>query len=163
MAMVMIGVDPHKASYMAVTVNAAEEPLGQLRVRASAVQAERLLEWARAWPERTWAVEGAGGLGHLLAQQLPRSTRGDPEPPIWAATWIARVLVVTAPERLFGSRPGENKPRPACAWPAMPASPLPGAFTPPPRSPTANNHEVLNGFGRRPASCPAMLPAVTAG
>jgi hypothetical protein len=27
-------------------------------------------------------------------------------PPIWAATWIARVTVVTAPERLFGSRPG---------------------------------------------------------
>jgi D-arabinose 1-dehydrogenase-like Zn-dependent alcohol dehydrogenase len=25
--------------------------------------------WAAAWP-RTWAVEGAGGLGHLLAQQL---------------------------------------------------------------------------------------------
>jgi ABC-type multidrug transport system fused ATPase/permease subunit len=31
-------------------------------------------------------------------------------PPIWAATWIARVTVVTAPERLFGSRPGRNKP-----------------------------------------------------
>jgi hypothetical protein len=29
-------------------------------------------------------------------------------PPIWAATWIARVLVVTAPERLFGSRPGQT-------------------------------------------------------
>jgi transposase len=29
-----------------------------------------LSEWARAWPERTWAVEGATGLGHLLAQQL---------------------------------------------------------------------------------------------
>jgi transposase len=26
--------------------------------------------WAAAWPERTWAVVGAGGLGHLLAQQL---------------------------------------------------------------------------------------------
>ena len=40
-----------------------------------------------------------------------RSKRGDPEPPvIWAATWIARVTVVTAPERLFGSRPGANKP-----------------------------------------------------
>ena len=25
---------------------------------------------AAAWPERTWAVEGAGGTGHLLAQQL---------------------------------------------------------------------------------------------
>jgi transposase len=70
MAVMMIGVDPHKASHTAVAINAAEEPLGQLRVRASAVQAERLLEWARAWPERTWAVEGAGGLGHLLAQQL---------------------------------------------------------------------------------------------
>ena len=47
-----------------------KQPLGQVRVRASAAQAERLLEWAAAWPERTWAVEGAGGLGHLLAQQL---------------------------------------------------------------------------------------------
>jgi hypothetical protein len=33
-------------------------------------QAERLLAWASAWPQRTWAVEGAGGTGHLLAQQL---------------------------------------------------------------------------------------------
>ena len=33
-------------------------------------QAEQLLAWAAAWPERTWAVEGAGGLGQLLAQQL---------------------------------------------------------------------------------------------
>ena len=60
MAVVMIGVDPHKASRTAVAINAAEERLGQLRVRASAVQAERLLGWARAWPERAWAVEGAG-------------------------------------------------------------------------------------------------------
>ena len=70
MAVVMIGVDPHKASHTAVAISPAEEPLGQVRVRASAVQAERLLGWARAWPERAWAVEGAGGLGHLLAQQL---------------------------------------------------------------------------------------------
>ena len=70
MAAVMIGVDPHKASHTAVAISAAEEPLGELRVRACAGQAERLLEWAAAWPQRTWAVEGAGGLGHLLAQQL---------------------------------------------------------------------------------------------
>jgi transposase len=70
MAGVMIGVDPHKASHTAVAIGRAEEPLGELRVRASAVQAERLLAWAAAWPERTWAVEGAGGLGHLLSQQL---------------------------------------------------------------------------------------------
>ena len=70
MAAVMIGVDPHKASHTAVAISAAEEPLGELRVRACAVQAERLLAWAAAWPQRIWAVEGAGGLGHLLAQQL---------------------------------------------------------------------------------------------
>ncbi len=70
MAAVMIGVDPHKGSHTAVVIGAAEEPLGEIRVRASAAQAGKLVEWAADWPERTWAVEGAGGLGRLLAQQL---------------------------------------------------------------------------------------------
>jgi transposase len=70
MAAVMIGVDPHKGSHTAVAIGAAEEPLGELRVRSSASQAGRLVAWAAAWPERIWAVEGARGLGHLLAQQL---------------------------------------------------------------------------------------------
>ena len=47
-----------------------EEQLGKLRVRASDGQARQLTEWAASWPERIWAVEGASGLGHLLAQQL---------------------------------------------------------------------------------------------
>jgi transposase len=70
MAAVMIGIDPHKASHTAVAIGPAEEPLGELRIRACAAQAGRLVAWAADWPERTWAVEGAGGLGHLLAQQL---------------------------------------------------------------------------------------------
>ena len=70
MTAVMIGVDPHKGSHTAVAIGAAEEPLGRLRVRACAAQAHKLVAWAHAWPERAWAVEGAGGLGHLLAQQL---------------------------------------------------------------------------------------------
>jgi transposase len=70
MAIVMIGVDPHKGSHTAVVIGPAEEPLGEIRVRASAAQAGKLIGWAAAWPERTWAVEGAAGLGHLLAQQL---------------------------------------------------------------------------------------------
>jgi transposase len=70
MAAVMIGVDPHKGSHTAVAIGAGEEPLGEVRVRASAGQAERLVAWAAGWPERTWAVEGARGLGFLLAQQL---------------------------------------------------------------------------------------------
>src|SRR5260370_13394565 len=70
MVAVMIGVDAHRASHTAVAIGRPEEPLGQLRVRASESQAERLLAWAQAWPEGTWAIEGAGGLGHLLAQQV---------------------------------------------------------------------------------------------
>jgi transposase len=69
-AVVMIGVDPHKGSHTAVALGADEAVLDQARVRASAAQADRLLTWAKSWPERTWAVEGAGGLGHLLAQEL---------------------------------------------------------------------------------------------
>jgi transposase len=70
MAAVMIGIDPHKASHTAVAIDEKEVPLGEVRVRASAAQAGRLVAWAASWPERTWAVEGAGGLGYLLAQQL---------------------------------------------------------------------------------------------
>jgi transposase len=70
MAAVMIGVDPHKGSHTAVVIDPAETVLGQVRVRASAAQAAQLLEWAAAWPQRTWAVEGARGMGHLLARQL---------------------------------------------------------------------------------------------
>ena len=53
-----------------MAVGAAEEPLGKLRVRACPDQAGKLVAWAQAWPERTWAVEGARGLGRLLARQL---------------------------------------------------------------------------------------------
>ena len=71
MAAVMIGAGPHKGSHTAVVIGAAEEPLGELRVRASKTQADELVaRGAAAWPRRTWAVEGAGGLGRLLAQQL---------------------------------------------------------------------------------------------
>ena len=70
MTAVMIGVDPHKGSHPAVAIGAAGQLLGKLRVRAAAAQAHRLVAWAADWPERAWAVEGAGGLGNLLARQL---------------------------------------------------------------------------------------------
>jgi transposase len=70
MAEVMIGIDPHKSSHTAVAIGAGEEPLGELQVHACPSQASTLLAWAQEWPERAWAIEGAAGLGHLLAQQL---------------------------------------------------------------------------------------------
>ena len=69
MAVVMIGVDPRKAAHAAVAAGADEAVPGRLRVRASAVRAGRLLERAAAWPQRAWAVEGAGGPGRLQDQQ----------------------------------------------------------------------------------------------
>jgi hypothetical protein len=97
MTAVMIGVDPHKGSHTAVAIDAAEEPLGRLRVRASASQAQRLVAWAAAWPERTWAVEGAGGLGHLLAQQLVAAGERvlDVQPKLGARVWHRVMLPVT--------------------------------------------------------------------
>jgi hypothetical protein len=70
MVAVMIGIDPYKGSHTAAAIDAREAGLGQVRVRAGTEQLERLLAWAGRWPERTWAVENAGGLGYLLAQQL---------------------------------------------------------------------------------------------
>jgi transposase len=70
MSTVVIGVDPHKASHTAVAVDERELPLGEVRVRASSGQSDRLLAWAVQWPQRSWAIENAGGLGYLLAQQL---------------------------------------------------------------------------------------------
>jgi transposase len=68
--MVLIGIDPHKATHTAVAVDEKESALGELTVKADRHQVERLLKWAIDFPERLWAIESANGLGHLLAQQL---------------------------------------------------------------------------------------------
>jgi hypothetical protein len=68
--MVLIGVDPHKGSHTAVVVDDDEHELGRLKVRADRRQLERMLTVAAPFGERTWAIESAGGLGFLLAQQL---------------------------------------------------------------------------------------------
>jgi len=67
---VMIGVDPHKGSHTAVAADEREAKLDEVRVRSGPRQLERLLQWAQRFPERTWAIENATGLGYLLAQQL---------------------------------------------------------------------------------------------
>ena len=58
---VALGVDPHKGSHTAVVLDEHETVLGQLRVRSGPEQLARLAEWAKAWPEGTWAVENASG------------------------------------------------------------------------------------------------------
>jgi transposase len=67
---VMIGVDPHKQSHQAVAIDGDEGEVARLEVRAHRKQVSQLLGWAERFEARTWAMESAGGLGYLLAQQL---------------------------------------------------------------------------------------------
>ena len=67
---VIIGVDPHKATHTAVAIDRTEAELARARVRASRTQVPQLLRWAEPLGERRWAIESAGGLGYLVAQQL---------------------------------------------------------------------------------------------
>jgi transposase len=62
-AVVMIGIDPHKGSHTAVALAADEARLGQIRVRASAAQLETLRAWAASWTERIWAIRGCHRAG----------------------------------------------------------------------------------------------------
>jgi hypothetical protein len=59
--MVIIGIDPHKASHTAAALDERHQLLDQLRVPASSTSARRLLSWAARWPQRRWAIEGAHG------------------------------------------------------------------------------------------------------
>jgi len=47
--MVLIGIDPHKATHTAVAVDETENSLGELTVKADRTQIERLLKWAIDW------------------------------------------------------------------------------------------------------------------
>jgi transposase len=88
---VVIGVDPHKGSHMAVAIDADEQQLAVVQVRSGSRQLEQLLEWAAEFEDRVWAVESAGGLGYLLAQQLVAAGEAVVDVP---ATLASRVRVL---------------------------------------------------------------------
>ena len=68
--MFIIGIDPHKGSHQAVVIDRSERIIDTVRIDANGRQHERLLEFATPFTPRTWAIEGANGVGALLAQQL---------------------------------------------------------------------------------------------
>ena len=90
---VIIGVDPHKATHTAVAIDGGEEELDRKRVRSGAAQADQLLAWAEPFLGRTWAIESAGGLGYLLAQQLVAAGETVVDVP---ATLASRVRVLSS-------------------------------------------------------------------
>jgi transposase len=67
---VIIGVDPHKLSVTFEARDTREILRATGRFGTDARGYRQLLAYARQWPERTWAVEGANGIGRPLAQRL---------------------------------------------------------------------------------------------
>ena len=67
---IIIGVDPHKASWTAAVMNSKQRVLGRIRVPTSSDGYRQLRHFAATWPDATWAVEGATGLGSPLTARL---------------------------------------------------------------------------------------------
>jgi transposase len=70
MERIIIGVDPHKLSATIEVVDDHERRLGQGRFTTDKAGYTAMLTYAKAWPKRTWAVEGANGVGRPLPQRL---------------------------------------------------------------------------------------------
>jgi transposase len=70
MALVIIGVDPHKLSSTIVDVDDVEKKLGCGRFTTDKAGYSAMRRYAKTWPERVWAVEGSNGAGRPLAQRL---------------------------------------------------------------------------------------------
>jgi transposase len=67
---VVIGMDPHKRSVTIEVMRHDESVAAGGRYDTDPAGYEAMLEAARAWPERVWAVEGCNGIGRHVAMRL---------------------------------------------------------------------------------------------
>ena len=67
---ITIGVDPHKLSATIEVVDDHEKLLGSGRFTTDQAGYTAMRTYAKTWPDRVWAVEGANGAGRPLAQRL---------------------------------------------------------------------------------------------
>jgi transposase len=70
MEQVIIGVDPHKLSATIEVVDQYEKLLGAGRFTTDRAGYTAMRTYAKTWPDRVWAIEGANGTGRPLAQRL---------------------------------------------------------------------------------------------
>jgi hypothetical protein len=103
---VIIGAVPHKLSVTIEARDNREILRATGRFGTDARSYRQLLQIARQWPERVWAVEGANGIGRPVTQRLLASGE--------------RVLDV----------PAKLAARPASSTPARAARPTPRTRTP---------------------------------
>jgi transposase len=149
---VIMGVDPHKATHTAVALSSGEHELARKKVRSGGHQAEHLLAWAAPFETRTWAIESAGGLGYLLAQQLVAAGEVVMDVP---ATLASRVRVLAT------GRSNKNDPNDATSVaiaalrsPGLPGSRLSGTA----RCCTCWRSATPTSATTGPASCAGCMP-----
>jgi transposase len=70
MMKVLIGVDPHKATNAVAVLDDRGKLLLSAHFPQNRAGLRALDRWAKQFPERRWAIEGANGLGRTLAQRL---------------------------------------------------------------------------------------------
>lgn len=70
MVAVVIGVDPAKRSNTIEVIDASETVLLTARFDNNNIDYRKMRTLVKRWPDRTWAVEGATGVGLHLAQRL---------------------------------------------------------------------------------------------
>jgi hypothetical protein len=70
MDVVVIGMDPHKRSVTIEARDTREVLRATGRFPTTTAGYRAMLQVAKQWPRRVWAVEGAGGVGRPVAQRL---------------------------------------------------------------------------------------------
>jgi len=118
---VLIGVHLHKTS---LAVAAVDEATGELLERASFPQdhagLRSLQRWAKRFPERSWAMENAGGLGRHLAGRLVAAGESvvDVPPKLSARVRVLSSFAGNARKRTTVSMPSPPRwpPRATKGW-----------------------------------------------
>jgi len=67
---VLIGIDPHKATNALAAIDERGALLEYAVFSTNRAGLRSLARWGKRFPERCWAVEGAGGLGRSVALRL---------------------------------------------------------------------------------------------
>ncbi|MDP9167095.1 MAG: IS110 family transposase [Actinomycetota bacterium] len=112
MVAVMIGIDPHKRSNTAVVLDRNEKVLGRERFTNDGPGCRALKAFVKTWKQRTWAVEGAGGVGLSLAQRLAMEGELVVDVPAFLSARV-RALAAAADARQTTGRLRGGRCRPA--------------------------------------------------
>ncbi len=82
--MVLIGIDPHKATHTAVVIDESECELARIKVSAGRSQVAALLEFADSYRPRRWAIQSPAGWGSCSPSSWSTPVRtSSTSPPPW--------------------------------------------------------------------------------